>query len=805
MEEALSQAQQGIGNVKSLPRPIGDIGSVVDALPVVTAAVKSFADTWSSLLDKLEIFTQITDQLAEIHPYVKTACFILSGVPKIIIAQRSRDASLCSLMETIEDIHSFVLEAEPLKIVDSHQKTLEDMSRLTVECAYLIRDYTVNRNFWKRIATLTLAGVEAKMQQYDTTFKELKAAFQGRAIARIEIAVFRSLAQVEDTAKNIVLHDMPYAKGAGYDSDKVCLPDTRTFALNEIDQWINLPDGDDAPRLRVMTGVASCGKSTIAHTVARHYATMERLGSAVFFERADQSQRNSGNLLSTVARDIANLDADWRQALYDIVKDNDALRHTQSISRQMESFILEPAKALKTIGPIVIVIDALDESGDVSARSGLLRSLAANVSALPRNFRILITARAERDILEAFLDIQSVTVAELEALTVSESAVILQTKKHKYPADRRRTYPIRMEGAMYRMEAGYAHGISAGAEFAIYADESAVLTSSALGILAVDRVDIFQTTMKITSCSDSFAASNSAVALQTKAGDRGDFSMHVEVDDKFMSIFEALLTEMQGNGPGRAKITLVEKEQAKLEVVMQGGLLYFDILDKRVAAFYDGIMRIPFPVDPEPHAIRPVLRSIAHYYWHLDRESEYDSYFRSHISVEFFELQESSTELDDAGYFVLEPGPRQLCNINVIDFTVNPNAEYGMKITNSTPWDLYPGVFYFETGDLSIVPYYLISNSGESAVDSPLKRNGGTLTIGYGSTGTSPRAYAFRDGQESDVDIGFLKIFLATKYVDLSDIPQTTPFNSGRADFTKKKRNIERWGSTLIPLVQRRH
>lgn len=71
MEEALSQAQQGIGNVKSLPRPIGDIGSVVDALPVVTAAVKSFADTWSSLLDKLEIFTQITDQLAEVRSRIR--------------------------------------------------------------------------------------------------------------------------------------------------------------------------------------------------------------------------------------------------------------------------------------------------------------------------------------------------------------------------------------------------------------------------------------------------------------------------------------------------------------------------------------------------------------------------------------------------------------------------------------------------------------------------------------------------------------------------------------------------------------
>ena len=50
-------------------------------------------------------------------------------------------------METIEDIHSFLIEAEPLKIVASQGKILEDMGRLTVESAYLIRDFTIDKNF----------------------------------------------------------------------------------------------------------------------------------------------------------------------------------------------------------------------------------------------------------------------------------------------------------------------------------------------------------------------------------------------------------------------------------------------------------------------------------------------------------------------------------------------------------------------------------------------------------------------------------------------------------------------------------
>jgi len=51
---------------------------------------------------------------------------------------------------------------------------------------------------------------------------------------------------------------------------------------------------------------------------------------------------------------------------------------------RFERFIWEPARALMTIGPIIIVIDAVDESGDKSARR-------LTAEALPVNFRVLHT------------------------------------------------------------------------------------------------------------------------------------------------------------------------------------------------------------------------------------------------------------------------------------------------------------------------------------------------------------------------------------------------------------------------------
>ena len=52
-------------------------------------------------------------------------------------------------METIDDAHSFLLDAEPTETIKTHREILEDLSSLTMECAYLVRDYAVDKSFCK--------------------------------------------------------------------------------------------------------------------------------------------------------------------------------------------------------------------------------------------------------------------------------------------------------------------------------------------------------------------------------------------------------------------------------------------------------------------------------------------------------------------------------------------------------------------------------------------------------------------------------------------------------------------------------
>ena len=225
---------------------------------------------------------------------------------------------------------------------------------------------------------------------------------------------------------------MPYAEGAGFDPAKKCLPGTRDTMIKEVIEWVNRPNEDDVPRIFLLTGVAGSGKSAIAHTVAELFHEQKRLGSSYCFDRADQANRRPNNLLSTIALDIADIDQHWKMSLYNIVKGERSLRTTGSATKQFKSFIVEPAKVLTTFGPILVVIDALDESAEGKSRKDLLDTLAKGISNLPPNFRILVTTRPEPDIVSAFKSNPHIVQKSMntidEASTKIDIALFVETR-----------------------------------------------------------------------------------------------------------------------------------------------------------------------------------------------------------------------------------------------------------------------------------------------------------------------------------------------------------------------------------------
>ena len=180
------------------------------------------------------------------------------------------------------------------------------------------------------------------------------------------------------------------------------MPGTRESLLREICDILNDP-AEDAPRVCLLTGVAGSGKSAVAHSIARLYDGQKRLASSYCFASTDVKNRNPRTLFTTIARDLCDHDPQYKSALWGVVKDNRALRTSTSPSEQLEQFIVEPNRGLDSIGPqLVVIIDALDESGEEANRRELLTAIPGQIAdnTLPTNLRFLITSRPESDILD---------------------------------------------------------------------------------------------------------------------------------------------------------------------------------------------------------------------------------------------------------------------------------------------------------------------------------------------------------------------------------------------------------------------
>ncbi|KAG2031643.1 hypothetical protein BDR03DRAFT_1028823, partial [Suillus americanus] len=176
--------------------------------------------------------------------------------------------------------------------------------------------------------------------------------------------------------------------------------------LKDIQNWISSTE-ECAPQVLWLSGTAGKGKSAVAHTIANWYIENGGIGSCFCFERTRQADRRQDKIFTTVARELADCNAIMRRALVQAVRDHDGLKRTADITKQWQELIVGPASiASKAIAaPILIVIEALDESGEASSREQILRLLACKLNTstsqlaeLPANFRILLTSRPLDDI-----------------------------------------------------------------------------------------------------------------------------------------------------------------------------------------------------------------------------------------------------------------------------------------------------------------------------------------------------------------------------------------------------------------------
>jgi DNA polymerase III delta prime subunit len=216
------------------------------------------------------------------------------------------------------------------------------------------------------------------------------------------------------------IREMPYRGGWQFDIEKRCLPGTRQDFLDYVTNWVENPESE---RALVLLGPAGTGKSSIAHEVARRFEN-KRLGSYSAFLRKEQSKDEAYQLFTTLARDLSDRYPAFKLALRKVIKNNPSIRRTRDYRTLFERLLLEPLKNLRLADPILVIIDALDESGDAIGKSGLQIFLSQHLFDLPAKFRVLITSRPDNGIGLAFSNALSVRTLQI-------NDVILAAKKEQ--------------------------------------------------------------------------------------------------------------------------------------------------------------------------------------------------------------------------------------------------------------------------------------------------------------------------------------------------------------------------------------
>jgi hypothetical protein len=224
------------------------------------------------------------------------------------------------------------------------------------------------------------------------------------------------------------------ASDSGYKPEKGCLPNTCTAVINDIKQWIHLIGGEASKQVYWLDGPAGAGKSAIAHTVARYCRDNKLLGCMFCFSTSVQGQNH--RLFATISQSLAKFDPEWGKSLAKVLQNSHDLCTTSSLQLQFEELLLKPAKDMeeRVVGPIVVVIDGLDECGSDSARRELL-SFTTCLMELPSFFRFLITARQDQDMVDKLTELKQLhsvshcNLGELKQLKTDKDIYILMDKR----------------------------------------------------------------------------------------------------------------------------------------------------------------------------------------------------------------------------------------------------------------------------------------------------------------------------------------------------------------------------------------
>ena len=162
---------------------------------------------------------------------------------------------------------------------------------------------------------------------------------------------------------------------------------TRQWFFNELSSWFD----DEQSRVMILTAGPGVGKSVLSSKACELYKERGQLAACHFCDFKNYDSRNPHRILQALASQMCDNIGGFRDKLTEVLR----REHSQdSLADAYRVLLNDPLHALDRQEPVLIVVDALDES-KTEAKSELLELISEEFPELPQWVKILITSRPE--------------------------------------------------------------------------------------------------------------------------------------------------------------------------------------------------------------------------------------------------------------------------------------------------------------------------------------------------------------------------------------------------------------------------
>ncbi|KAK0464130.1 hypothetical protein IW261DRAFT_131383 [Armillaria novae-zelandiae] len=349
-----------------------------------------------TVLDALEPLKLVIDMLAEVHPAAKIAFNIVSIGYDVLKKRKEENQLVLDLYATMLGAYRTASDDEILRRRDRLYPVYECLFEQTIECSYFIEGYA-NKGIIGRTLTSNLS---VKAKDFQQGFESLRRKLQSGIVTETLIVSLGIHELVDELNMRELLRDL--RPPTELRPKSTCMKGTRIETLTYFMSWIAKCSGDTL----WCSGLAGTGKSSLVGTLHElltvHASRRTRLGAFIRYDRLQYS--DASHVITSIAYSLGMHDTRIGTAISEAIRRNRAALSlgTSSSIEQFRLLVREPLESLPELadeGPLVVIIDGLDES---DASKDVLSVLSRAFGPKLPFIRLLVFSRPVEVISRAF-------------------------------------------------------------------------------------------------------------------------------------------------------------------------------------------------------------------------------------------------------------------------------------------------------------------------------------------------------------------------------------------------------------------